>query len=149
MFWVDFKSRTDSVFYPITHFSIQRTCDNTGTATAEGIVLIMPVSGNWIIRSINAAGVSYTPYSPLVPGTGITTTVVGGAIQLFRGQSITPAIKPLFGILAALAAEIVDYMTVTVLNVGTTPRTYMAVVTGSSAGGGKISSGCEILYIWE
>ena len=141
-------------------FLIQRTVDNTGAFTADGLTII--ISGNTFTTVAAVVRVRFTPILDIssvisgrllsfIPG-GLADSRVGLAPQHFQHWMMMPRQRPMVGSCSTVRGEVALYQQFSALLVGAVSRNYLHlggcfgdVITGASAGNpyGSIS------VLWE
>lgn len=120
--------------YGAPTFTVQRICGNTGSPTAQGVVV---TTSNPAIASPGTADVllflpttslttSTTLSLGMIPGIG-GITQVGLASQVFNHFVMTPKCLPLVGTAALRRGETALGQTFSIAMVGTVPKTYLSL----------------------
>lgn len=147
--------------YTSPFVSVQRTCDNNGSPTAEGIIFyagnmspsiagtvdhlrFLPVAQ---LRSYNAQGLGF------LPGDVAEPTYLGLSPQAFGHFAMMPKCRPLVGTCAFRRGETAAGQVFPLALVGTLPRTYMSLGhwTGISLAysGASFSGYSDTAILWE
>lgn len=138
---------------------VQRTCDNTGSPTAEGVVaLAAPASATSTgslehlqflptqeLITSRGDGMGFLPWLPTRP------TFVGLAPQAFNHFVMMPKCKPLVGTCGFRRGETALGQTFPLTMVGTVPRTYISL---GQYGGNVLtvaanSGNSDLAMLWE
>jgi len=139
---------------PFTVF-VQRTVDNNGAPTAEGVV--MTVSGTAATSTGSCYRMTFTsPPSQRSYNSSYSTTIPGDLLdsrinldpQVFLCWTSLPKVKPLIATAGYLVGEITEKAQFSIALVGVTPRNYIAL--GPSAG--RIlnnAAGSNYAMLWE
>lgn len=135
-------------------FTISRSVDTTGAATAEGASI-------YTHQASNTPAVTMARYSPaasvamntgtfcLIHG-GHATSLVGATAQVFKHYLTLPRVRPNAYLLTVLSAEIGNNTTFTATPVGSTSRTYVSSgAQGFQFMGVPAAAGSVLAMIWE
>lgn len=138
---------------------VQRTCDNNGSPTSEGVVFLAPG-----VSVSSASAVEHLQFLPspelitgrsdglgLLPWLPSRPTFVGLSPQAFNHFVMTPKCRPLVGTCAFRRGETSLGQTFPLAMVGTVPRTYVGL--GANAGNtlaiGASAGNSDLAMLWE
>ena len=133
-------------------FAIERSVDSSGAATAEAAKIYTGVSNPAVQQVRYTLGTSVTfaagSYS-LIHG-GFTTSLTGGAAQVFRHYQALPKVVPSKYLMTVLSAEIGNNTTFTAQPITTTSHTYISGgANGVQMVGLPAAAGQVIAMMWE
>jgi hypothetical protein len=139
-------------------FVVQRTVDNAGAPSPEGVMLITPPTGansvtsNGVFsRIVYTSAVVPDPISTAWLGRvhgGLTDSRVGLSPQAFHHWIATPKLKPLAGTVGFIRGEVPTHSQFTLAMVGTVARNYISV--GPEMGNVlSASANSDMAILWE
>jgi hypothetical protein len=143
-----------SSYYPGMFWHIGRTTDDSGDATADGVVFYYRTSATGFITQqcrLFASGSSITTAAGsfcLVPGL-MTASMVGSDIQVFKNYAAFPLVSPNIGVVTVITAEVPAGNTISVAAVGSTPRTYISIGQAGYGCGVTNSTNYCAAILWE
>jgi hypothetical protein len=145
-------------------FAVCRTCDNTGTPNATGALVVWGASSVTVLTATQALRFAATAQA-FTARTSIAETALGmnpqaldgiegdsGEILVAVGWTITPEVKPLFGLCGVDTHSIGEGTTFQTTLVGVTARTYIRLGTNAGPFGSVSStaaSGLNYCMLWE
>ena len=133
-------------------FAICRSVDSAGAATAEAATIYVGNSNPSVQQVQYTLGTSVAMSagsSSLICG-GFTTSLVGGAAQVFRHYHAMPKVVPNKYLMTVLSAEIGNNTTFTAQPITTTSHTYISGgANGVQTVGLPAAAGQVIAMMWE
>ncbi|PBJ83696.1 hypothetical protein CMZ84_04190 [Lysobacteraceae bacterium NML93-0399] len=124
-----------NAYGPVVAFAIQRTCNNQGLPTAEGLLLLAPSTGSGKASSGQACRLRFEPTQDttgalnsfdlgFVPGS-TTDSRVGLAPQIFPHWMMLPKQRPCVGTAGSIAGEVGLHTQFPMALVGVAQRNYL------------------------
>lgn len=137
---------------------VQRTVDNSGLPTAEGVILIAGPSGSNRTAQCSVYRLTFTsPVNAISYAGNLLSQIVGGISdsrvgldpQVFLQWTALPKVRPLVGSATYINSEISQKTVFTTTLVGTAPRSYLAA--GSEFGQVAVSAAnsSAMAILWE
>jgi hypothetical protein len=144
-FWISWKLGAGGggtqTICPHGFYGVFRSCDSSGVASADAV---MQVFSSTAATSMPARSISFTA-STIYGGAGsnawwllpysITSSLVSGTPQIFKGTIVTPRVRPSNYVAASLIVELNVGVTCTATFVGSTSHTYLACASLNGASG--------------